>query len=76
MPRDQKQTATKKLRNTTLSHSHTAGRTFSHILWNKLGHHKIKEWVFLAAGLLTFLVAYLLLLNLVIWAHAPAGLLP
>ena len=53
-----------------------AGRTFSNVLRNRLGHHKIKEWIFFAAGLLAFFVAYLFLLNLVIWARTPAGLLP
>jgi len=71
MPRDQKQTATKVLRNPTSSHPHMAGRTFSNRFRNEFEHYKIKEWFFLAAGLLTFLAVYFFFLNLLIWARLP-----
>ena len=69
MRRDQKSTAVERLIDSITSYPHSTGRAFSHRFMSNTEHKKIKEWIFFAASLLTFLGMYYLFFNLIIWAR-------
>ena len=76
MRRDEKKTTVRRIRNFMSNYPQLAEGSFYRRFWNKLEHDKITEWVFYAAGLLAFLVVYLLFLNFIIWARLSAGWFP
>jgi len=76
MRRHRKKTTVEKIWNLFSNPPRFSERSFALRFWNRLEHDKIKEWVLCAAGLLAFLVVYLLFLNFIIWARSSTGGFP
>lgn len=75
MRREENEKATGRIRS-LISNWSLLERPLFHRFEAKLQQGKIMEGLFFVTGLLAFLAVYLVFLNLIIWAHFPAGLFP